>query len=390
MKSREEALATGIALSYGVLLCITNLRGGGQDWLKYVIYVLPFVALLFSGAYSGDILMIQKRALYAGAIIIFVYLMSIIFSGRFEFGGRFAYFVLATPLTFLFVHRMTHKSIEVILLFLTLATGIRYAASLSDNSAMFLNFGNLLSGNFSGAESGLAFPAGACLIYFMTKKDWKWTMLSVAVIAVNGKRGALLAVFAALIAFYNLGSVGSRPKSAAPVVLSLLAFTAGVVFSFEIDNIFEWLHAEFFPEVSVNAWTQGRFVNDTYLINNIMEGSWVSMLFGYGPGHSEEFMQRISALTNPHNDYFFMILDTGIFGLLGGTIAWIILNGGSRLTFSLAVMTSILYLIDNTYVYYYHTFVVTAIVFATRSENAEKAERARVGTVQIDGLKIAR
>ena len=383
MKSKEEALSNGIALSYGVLLCITSLRGGGQDWVKYVIYTLPFIALLLSGAYSGATFVIQKRALYAAVIIVLVYFMSIMYSGRVEFGGRFAYFVLATPLTFLLVRRMTHGSIEVILVFLALATGIRYVASPSINSEMFLDFGNLLSGNFSGAESGLAFPAGACLIYFTTRRDWKWALLSVAVIAVNGKRGALLAVFAALIAFYNLGRVGKRPKSTAPVILSLLVFTAGVILSFEIGNIFEWLHVEFFPEVSVNAWTQGRFVNDAHLINSIMDGNWTTMVFGYGPGYSEEFMQGISELTNPHNDYFFMILDTGILGLFGGTIAWVVLNGGSRLTFAFAVMTAILYLIDNTYVYYYHTFVVTAIMFATRSEDAVKPE-----AVQVEELRV--
>jgi hypothetical protein len=388
-----DAIPRLIAYAYGVLLILTLVGAWLDIRLRWAIYLLPLAVLLFQVGQLGTNLSYRYRSILSTLLITCSYALAACSAENINYGARWYLFVVATPFSFIFIRRMSDEAIKIITIFISVGTAIVIVFAIIQGDDILSDRLLFVSSDPSAAAAGcLAFPAGACVIYFCATRQWKWALFSTVLLALGFKRIALMGtVLGVAILFIRNAKGKDRARIDYLVVVAM--FAVGTVSALFIEDLFYRFVEAFLPAgASVNAWTMGRYELTQALVKDLSERGVVSLIFGKGPGYSEMLTtQATLLLSNPHDDYLLLLIDLGIFGAVINVVAWLVLNGGSAVSLALAGYTAVLYLTDNTYIYFFHTFVVTAIVFTfARGGDAAAGERALRSTVSPDRFPRSR
>jgi hypothetical protein len=225
-------------------------------------------------------------------------------------------------------------------------------------------------------KSITAFPLGVLAYYFFKTRAWAWLIVAVICQFVGFRRISLIALCATILVDLCVTGAAAIPGSRSRR-LYVMALVACVVSTFAVslyfNNVVAWLNSLFEWHVSLNAFTEGR-----YLINEVVqqimaqEDLW-HLIFGNGIGYSDELALSVTngSVGHLHNDFMMLCLD---YGLLGAPFVLFSFNIGYMRCIpaatNIVIYNCFLLVTDNTLIYYYHTvacfFVARALIDRNR------------------------
>jgi len=364
---REDTSPYFLAFAFSALLFVNTVDGKAGTPLRLLIYAFPFIAFM-TVMLTQQKAEIQTRAVVSAALICAAALPGWLASGASLATIREILFVLATPASFLLRFQINEKFVKIV------SVGICLCV------ALFIGSGRVTQGEFSllnsdGAigESHMAYPAAALTIYFFAVRKMPWSALMLVATVLSFKRGALLALALGLTAYIALGLVPARRIVGLSIIATLAFFMTGLTIALSLSALMPLLEDYLPIGMSVNEALMGREIVNLILLEVLGVAKDYQIAFGFGAGFASELVVSITSLKQPHNDYLRIVVDYGILGFILLAISWLALNSEGRLSCALALLTATLYLSDNTFIYYYHNFIVAAAIIAYRSERDQLA-----------------
>jgi hypothetical protein len=234
------------------------------------------------------------------------------------------------------------------------------------------------------SESFVCFPLSMVALYFGMTRQFRWCFLCFVGVLSGLRRGPVLADLAGFLAFHLTTWVGVKRQSIISAACALL-FGAGALTSIYAPELLSEWQSAIGRTLSINQITNGRFEMYVILQRQIFE-STRTFLLGHGPGFSSDYLYFLGLgaepWDHPHNDFIAILLDLGILGLCLIIVSWLILIGRTRFSIAIACYMTVLWLVDNTFVYYFHLIVVLFVIWALRQERY-KALVSRKSTTSL-------
>ena len=204
-------------------------------------------------------------------------------------------------------------------------------------------------------ESTLSYLFGMFTIYFIYRKNKLYTMLAVLFAIISFKRIAIFALFVCLLIdfiFMNRERIKNGLK-----YLKNLGILANIVFIFLVymfargsfdQTISNW------TGLSANSFTKGRkFVYESVLINLKPD-----VLTGTGLAKTSDFLENFNAnIILLHCDILKIFLEFGIIAFILWLVVQFNLNSKSKEMLILFIFINIIFLTDNSFIYFNVSFV---------------------------------
>lgn len=364
-----------IVISYTLLLMTTIVADQGA--LRLTIYLMPLLIIglrLFST--SGEVL-IDLVVLRALGVLCMMFFVAAAVNSYAEYSSRQYIFTVLAPASFLIAIRFDRTFMKELAVGLLCAQLLFLALRLIDGRLHFdFDIFNYNAHLRVASESFVAFPLSAVALYFgMTRQRW-WMLVCLAGVLLGLRRGPMAAALVGLVVFLVTNRL---PIGKVGIVLTCAAlFAVGAVISVNATAVLSALAPLLGPELSVNQFTNGRYEMYQILAQPITESNW-SFWLGHGPGYNVDFLFGLGLgrqpWDHPHNDFLTILLDFGVAGLAMFVSAWLILIGRNKFAIALVAYMVVLWLVDNTAVYFFHLVVFLFVVWRLRLEAAEQSER---------------
>ena len=368
LKVSKSSVNNIAVLSLFLLLFVFSfvfyLKGSIIGHIKYALPILGLV--LFAFYYSKKPFPLQRNYVFnfiiLYTVIIFfsfiVALFNLTISARFFAEAIF----LLTPLLLLFVLFYFYDPKKKQLYINVIFWGIIIAFFLLKGKVFLQTITNPQQLLFSiitstiKTESGMvSFTMGLFTLYFFIEKSWKKALIAFVMTVISFKRVALLGVFVA-IGFYfiiKILKINVRKYGVAIAALASIVNLAFVVLIFLFTNgFFDELFYEF--NTHPNYITQGRYA----LYNLFLDEIQLNPVFGVGLGTVTPTLISAKAhLNNLHSDIFKNFVELGIVTFTIWIFFFYKLNSISTRSFILTIYMNVLFLTDNTIVYFDVMFV---------------------------------
>lgn len=222
-------------------------------------------------------------------------------------------------------------------------------------------------------ESGLAFPLGGILIYFLVTGRKRWSFITFVLFFIAFKRiafAAVLIVLALMLLNKMLRSAFrlSEYKLALMAMICVLAGTA-------LINIF---YFDFFNAVSqfigggesVSEFTMGRLQEFDILYQQYGDLALANLLFGHGAGDATRRLVEVT-ITYPlqvHNSFLLYFYDFGVVGFAFLLLTFLVIFSRTTFGLYLFIYNLIIMVTDNTFTHHYHQITYFVLIAAMQYE----------------------
>lgn len=359
------------AVTVAVLVVWTAADG---EQAKYILYTLPFALFLLHVLLRDFSLQIHRQGCIALGAYSLVALLSLLHNRSL---GPYGIRDLAIIWSYLLIFTL-HSSIPRGTVALA-AVGLSACLAIEAARDGFHLSINLLTSE-GIVESGLAFPLGIIVLYYLHEKRWLAAAIVFVLFFAASKRIAFVGALAALAFDPILHTLGLH-RHARWIAAALVA--AGSIVGLFTMQIFEW-GADFIQRdgTSASDISLGRFDFARVLWEAINEGSLGDLLFGFGPGAADATVVAAGFVENPHNDWLKVFFDYGIAGFVAMQVAFFCLFSNSAFRRLIYIYTAILMITDNTLIYMFHQVIIFLVVQAERSSHRRQAMN-RVSNIPI-------
>jgi O-Antigen ligase len=359
------------AVTVAVLVVWTAADG---EQAKYILYTLPFALFLLHVLLRDFSLQIDRQGCIALGAYSLVALLSLLHNrGLGPYGIRDLAIIWSYLLVFT-LHSSTPRGTVALA-----AVGLSACLAIEAARDGFHLSINLLTSE-GIVESGLAFPLGIIVLYYLHEKRWLAAAIVFVLFFAASKRIAFVGALAALAFDPILRTLGLS-RHARWIAAALVA--AGSIVGLFTMQIFEW-GADFIQRdgTSASDISLGRFDFARVLWEAINEGSLGDLLFGFGPGAADATVVAAGFVENPHNDWLKVFFDYGIAGFVAMHVAFFCLFSHSAFRRLIYIYTAILMITDNTLIYMFHQVIIFLVVQAERGSYRRQAMN-RVSNIPI-------
>jgi len=377
LDATDRLVNRAIVVSYTLLLMTTIVADQGA--LRLTIYVMPFLTVMLRLFLTSGEVLVDLVALRALGLLCMMLFVAAAVNSYAEYSSRQYVFTVLAPASLLIAMRFDRTFMKELAVGLLCAQLLFLALRFMDGRLHFdFDLFNYNAHLRVASESFVAFPLSAVALYFgMTRQRW-WMLLCLAGVLLGLRRGPLAAAAIGVAVFVVTNRLPIR-KTGITLICAAL-FAAGAMVSVNATVVLSTLAPLLGPELSINQFTNGRYEMYEILSRPILESDW-SFWLGHGPGYNVDFLFGLGLgrqpWDHPHNDFLTILLDFGVIGFAMFAWAWLILIGRHKFAIPLVAYMVVLWLVDNTAVYYFHLIVFLFVAWRLREEVTEHAARER-------------
>lgn len=361
-RTREDTVFLAIFILFSISLLIPYIFG--IYVARYAIYAAPFIAFLIWLS-SGKVEVSLNRQIAPFLFLVFLIAITA-YDANYNWLKK-AYFVFAYTIVF-FMFDMTKARVNIKAFNLLFIAAFIISALKSNVGYIgFSSIESALLDSAAGIESTFAFPLGLFAIYFLSKKQYFWSLANILLAILAFKRVVILALAVSLIAFIIPNKV--KKLFVNPYVISLVTifgiFLIITIASGDYDSlIMKYLG------VSSNQLLMGRQALWSLALR-ATEYNFIDYLI-YGTGHGE-----VTLILQEHWDGHDVLLHSDLLlillehGFIAFTIFVFLLNRQlSNTERYLTIYLTILLFTDNVLIYH-HVMIPYLLMMAMLRKDYE-------------------
>lgn len=370
---------------FGVALLLSTTTSEAGSPLHWFMYTVPCASVGLAVVFAAEgIFAFDRLYVYALLTFLFAAILAIEANQYLAFESiRDVLIAAGAFVTFIPWFRVDDRAVKLLCLLFVAALAEEYVFQTGDiddqqraatlDAVSFLQSKGLL-------KSMTAFPLGVIAYYFFKTKDWPWMIVAVVCQFVGFRRISLIALCATILV--DLCVTGGGTLSGSRLrLLYVTALAACVALTFALslyfNSVVAWLNIVFNWQVSLNAFTEGRYLLNEVVQQLIGQEDLRHLIFGNGIGFSDGLALSVTQgdTSHLHNDFMMLCLD---YGLLGAAFVLFSFNIGYMRSIpaatNIVIYNCFLLVTDNTLIYYFHIF---ACFFVARAliDRARKPER---------------
>jgi hypothetical protein len=361
---------------YAICLILTTSE---QSFVRLLIYAFPLFYILSCLLEAGPKLRLQTHAIVATLLIFLAWTFSSLVNDYVGISAKQYVFAVLAPLTFIPYRRVDDKLLKIFAIYLIAAQAI-FMGRLQAEGQLSLSF-DIFNTNSTvryPSESFVCFPLSAITLYFAMTRQYRWAIVTFIVVVLGLRRGAPAAAILGALTFLLSSRVAFLRNR--PVWLPcFLLFIGAAIFSLNIPAFFSPDTSVGSGGIGINQFTNGRFEVYRYLIAKLLSTPH-NLIFGEGPGFSADFLEssyKNVGFEHPHNDFLKILIDDGFVGLCLITLAYLAFIGRNIYSFAISVYIVTLWLVDNTFIYYFHNAVLFLVIGVLRQRQQTGASSLR-------------
>ncbi|HEY7296358.1 MAG TPA: hypothetical protein VH684_00360 [Xanthobacteraceae bacterium] len=355
--------------------------------LRFAGYLAPILIVL--GLINGSVYL-DRRLLMVPLVYVCILFSAVAAGADFTdyFFARDVLIISSGILTLVTVYnfRDSDAKLLLILLVLNLITN-----SIGRGQSFEFKFDLIRSEG--GLESSFGFSLGLLAIYFYLRRDWSWMLVSSLAVLLSFKRAAFVGII--VIVVMNLGLnmlrldrfLGRRRLVAWGAALSL---AVGLFFGFNAKSIISTAFAYVAPYTPIDFYLLGRYEFASAITDNLRNSSLLTWLFGHGPGAATRLIAEVfSVRDEPHDDHLRIVYE---YGIVGGVGLYLVIFAALRrniVGLYVFIYQMILFMTDNTLIYYYHWFAIWVVVNAYEDRQPELSASPSPTTTSRTAVRAA-
>ena len=373
---RTRLHANLVLLLFGITFIPAFALFAGSS-IRFIVYIIPFASIalwfLFSVRHK---LMFDKR--YFFAMLCYLLLIIVILFISPEPMNWNTWINTLRPIFYIAIFIplliFNSESVKILVIIFGLTTLALAFTGISTTSGGF----NLAESQ-GPLESGLAFPLGGILLYFIIQRDRLWAVVTFLLFAIAFKRIAFLGVglvLALMMLEYLVAKyIGIKRKLFATIMVVTI-LTATSLINIYYYEFFMFMADIVGTEKSVTELTMGRLQEFTILSAQYGSQDLINILLGNGPGDSTRRFVEVT-ITYPlqvHNSYLIYFYDFGIVGFLIMLITFGLIYSKNRFGLYLLVYNFVIMLTDNAFHHHFHQITYFILISAMSYETMRKKE----------------
>jgi O-antigen ligase len=289
--------------------------------------------------------------------------------------------IVASFVTFLFLPGYIDRGKVVRTTFWLVLAAFVLQVGLDNVETLLSDPGELVSAVIDSnvsTESGFAFIFGLLNIYFISRRERRYTVLSAIAVILSFKRVAILATLIGLGTLFFFGREFPRKRllklfpACMLVINGLLVF---LIYQLALGRYDELIFT--YLSVSTDYLLQGRIAFYTEVLNHI----GAVPVWGIGLGNTQEILYAGSIFQNLHSDVLKIFLEFGVIGATIWCYTFYRLSLRSPTILAMSVYLNVLFVSDNVFIYYHILFFFYMLVIvcinqeqATPTEPIQAAE----------------
>jgi O-antigen ligase len=372
----SQSLNHLLAATYAICLILTS---GDTTFLRLLIYVFPFLYIFSCILEAWPDLRLQKHAIVATLLMLFAWTFSSLANDYITVSAKQYLFAILAPLTFIPYRKIDNTLVKIFTIYLIIAQAI-FMAKLQSEGQLSLSFDILNTDSASRylSESFVCFPLSAITLYYAMTRQYRWAIVTFIVVLLGLRRGAPAAAILGALTFL-LSSRFPHLRGRLVLLPCFLLFIGAAIFSLNIPSIFSHDISLGSRGVGINQFTNGRFEVYQFIIAKVLSTPH-NLIFGQGPGFSAELLEssyKNVGFEHPHNDFLKILLDNGSVGLFLIVLAYLAFIGTSVYSLPISAYIVALWLVDNTFIYYFHNAVLFLVIGALRQRQQTGASGLR-------------
>lgn len=350
------------------------------DETRFAWYATPFVliGLLFV---PDRVVLFDGRGAWGASCILAAALASVIVALPLNFYLlNNAVILLLSLAIFFFRMRVGDRSVKAAFLVLVCLNVLEYASG----AVPYIPGMDILGSN-GGLESSYGLSIGLFAVFFLHKRWWAWAALAALATIIALKRSSYIGVllFGVLPVAYQFVQTRYRAPSApariryAPFIL---AYVCIALVGTHMFLILTTLSRGALVRYSVNQLTMGRFeyLGDLQLWQAATP--FTQKLFGGGPGATAAGLAALGIKDLLHNDFAKILFEYGYIGSIAVQVGIVLLIVRGRISRYLLLYQSIIFLTDNTFIYFYNWLSLYLLIQADLDDGERDLSGARVNS----------
>ncbi len=226
-------------------------------------------------------------------------------------------------------------------------------------------------------ESGLAFPLGGVLCYFLLTRQKFWAFFAFILFFLAFKRiafGALGLVMGMMFLSYLCNRMWQWNKRTLAIIMFLLTLVAAILMNIYYYEFFIFIARLIGTEQSISYLTMGRLEEFTILHQQYGDQAIENFLFGYGAGDATRKLIEIT-ITYPlqvHNSFLLYFYELGVVGFSLLFLAFFVIFSRSAFGLYLLSYNVIIMVTDNTFNHHYHQITYFILMSAMQRYEATR------------------
>jgi hypothetical protein len=374
-KAESRVFDHVLAATYAICLILTT---SDANFLRLLIYAFPLFYILSCLLEAGPALRLQTHAIVATLLIFLAWTFSSLVNDYVGISAKQYIFAILAPLTFIPYRRIDDKLIKIFAIYLIAAQAI-FMAKLQSEGQLSVSFDIFNTNSLARypSESFVCFPLSAITLYFAMTRRYRWAIVTFIVVVLGLRRGAPAAAIMGTFTFL-LSSRVAFLRGRIVLPLCFLLFIGAAIFSLNIPTFFSHDTSVGSGSIGINQFTNGRFDVYKFIIARLLSTPH-NLIFGEGPGFSADFLEatyKNAGFEHPHNDFLKILIDNGFVGLCVIIFAYLAFIGRSVYSLAISIYIITLWLVDNTFIYYFHNAVLFLVIGALR-------QRQQAGTPSL-------
>jgi len=364
-----------IYLSAVILLLasyFTSMEHSGR-YLKYLIFPVVGISLLFDKQFVIKKFLLNNFTLYLS--LIFCNFLVMIFRGQSNTRFFEEVFLLLIPILTVLVitgskETDIRKTIDVFFTAYILSFIMFFWKELLDVVGLLSSFFEAFKLSEFPTESWLAFPLGLFSIYYFFEKRKIYFSVSFLFFLLTFKRIAIIAFFIAILVWFiysKIVRIKFSPMGTLGYFVGLNIGFIGLIYLFISDFFTHFVKTH--TGISINHFTQGRFVVYKDVINRFSEHLWTGSSLGSIHLYLENKYEDYHFL---HSDIFKVLIELGIILFIVWLIFFIMINIKGKRSVFLILFLNILFISDNVFIYFDTLFVFYLIVSKYDNDISQK------------------
>lgn len=350
----------------------TSLEHSGR-YLKYLIFPVIGLSFLFNAKFVVKRFILNNFILFLGLSLcnFFVLLYKNQINTRFF---EEVFLLLIPILTVMLITGIKNgdigKTIDLYFKTYCLSFVAFFWKDLLDLGNLLSSFRSALTLSEFPTESWLAFPLGVfSLYYFFEKRKW-YFLISFFFFLLAFKRIAILGFIVVIIGYwvyFKLLKQKFNPIGALKSLVILNTVFISVIYLL-VSNFFTTF-VKTHTGITINHFTQGRFVVYKDVINQFATDIWTGSTLGSTHLYLRNKYEDYQYL---HSDILKIMLELGIFLFIIWLILFIAINIKGKKSILLILFLNILFISDNVFIYFDTLFIFYLIISKYDNDISQK------------------
>jgi hypothetical protein len=364
---------TFVAIITIFILFTSSLFTSSESNFRYIKYLLPFFLVFFQSCLYSKILInktLKYNIILYTFLLIFNFIVSLILDNLQIRFLKEALLIMLPLISALIITGVLTKDLNK---FITIMFWTYLISFVCYHFLEFLNIVKLVSSLLKAlrsseiaTESWLAFPLGLFSLYFLIEKKKKMFLLAVVFFVFAFKRISIVAFLLSVLIYFLIvykGYIKFNRKKITFILIFLNVFFLSIIYFF-IDGAFtKYIYRE--TGLSINHFTQGRFVVYKEALIQFKEGIW----YGNALGSTNQFLSlRFKDIAFLHSDILKIIIEFGIILFIIWLLMFLVINLQSKKTLPLLLFLNVLFLSDNVFIYFDTLFIFYIMIAKFNSE----------------------